>query len=137
MRKKLTVVVAGLALLLAAVPLMAHHAFSAEFEANKPVELKGTVTEMEWINPHTWIHIDVKGPDGKVTNWMVEGGAPNAMFRRGFTKNSLPAGVEIVVQGYQAKDGSPRANGRELTLTEGRCSWARRAPAPGDPGGQQ
>src|SRR6266481_4589893 len=97
MRKKLTVVVAGLALLLAAVPLMAHHAFSAEFEANKPVELKGTVTEMEWINPHTWIHIDVKGPDGKVTNWMVEGGAPNALLRRGFSKDSLPAGTEILI----------------------------------------
>jgi uncharacterized protein DUF6152 len=140
MRKKLTVVVAGLALLLAAVPLMAHHAFSAEFEANKPVELKGTVTEMEWINPHTWIHIDVKGPDGKVTNWMVEGGAPNAMFRRGFTKNSLPAGVEIVVQGYQAKDGSARANGRELKFADGKTLFmgSTGTGAPGDtPGGQQ
>jgi hypothetical protein len=120
MRTKPSVVLGGLALLLAAVPLMAHHAFSAEFEASKPVTLKGTVTEMEWINPHAWIHMDVKGPDGKVTNWMVEGGAPNALLRRGFNKNSLPAGVEIVVEGYQAKDGSSRANGRELTFADGK-----------------
>lgn len=120
MRTKPSVVLAGLALLLAAVPLMAHHAFSAEFEAKKPVTLKGTVTEMEWINPHAWIHMDVKGPDGKVTSWMVEGGAPNALLRRGFTKNSLPAGVEIIVEGYQAKDGSARANGRELTYADGK-----------------
>ena len=136
MRTKFTVVVAGLALLAAAVPLMAHHAFSAEFEANKPVTLKGTVTEMEWINPHAWIHMDVKGPDGKVTSWMVEGGAPNALLRRGFTKNSLPAGVEIVVEGYQAKDGSPRANGRELTFADGKKLFlgSTGTGAPGDAG---
>jgi uncharacterized protein DUF6152 len=139
MRTKLSVVLGGLALLVAAVPLMAHHAFSAEFEANKPVTLKGTVTEMEWINPHAWIHMDVKGPDGKVTSWMIEGGAPNALLRRGFTKNSLPAGVEIVVEGYQAKDGSSRANGRELTFADGKKLFlgSTGTGAPGDPTTQQ
>ncbi|HTA45036.1 MAG TPA: DUF6152 family protein, partial [Bryobacteraceae bacterium] len=80
----------------------------------------GTVTEMEWINPHSWIHIDVKGSDGKVTSWMVEGGSPNALLRRGFTKESLPAGAVIMIEGYQAKDGSNRANGRDITFADGR-----------------
>lgn len=121
MRKKLGLMAAGLGIAVAAmVPVSAHHAFSAEFDANKPVSLKGTVTKMEWINPHSWIHLDVKKPDGKVEQWMVEGGAPNALLRRGFTKNSLPPGVEISVEGYQAKDGSMRANGRDITFTDGR-----------------
>jgi hypothetical protein len=139
MRTKLSLVVAGSALLLATVPVTAHHAFSAEFEADKPVTLKGTVTEVEWINPHTWIHIDVKGPDGKVTNWMIEGGPPNALLRRGFTKNSLPAGVEIVVQGYLSKDGTERANGRDLTFADGKKLFIGSAGtgAPGDPAGQK
>jgi hypothetical protein len=91
----------------------AHHSFAAEFDANAPVTLRGTITKMEWINPHSWIHIDVKTPDGKVEKWMVEGGAPNALLRRGWDRNSLPAGTKIKVQGFQAKDGSFRANGRD------------------------
>jgi hypothetical protein len=100
--------------------VVAHHAFSAEFDAKRPVKLRGTVTKMEWINPHSWIHIDVKDGKGKVESWMVEGGAPNALLRRGFTKESLPVGTEILVEGYQAKDGSNRANGRDITLPDGK-----------------
>ncbi len=102
-----------------AVPVWAHHAFSAEFDAKKPLKLQGTVTRMEWINPHAWIHIEVKDKDGKVVTWMIEGGTPNTLFRRGFTKKSLLPGTEIVVDGYQAKDGSMKANGRDLTLPDG------------------
>ncbi len=120
MRTKLALVVAGGALLLAAVPMWGHHAFAAEFDAKKPVKLEGKVTKMEWINPHAWIHIDVKNADGSVTNWMVEGGTPNTLLRRGFTKDSLLPGTEIVVDGYQAKDGSNRANGRDVTFPDGR-----------------
>ena len=110
----------ALAVLVAAVPLLAHHAFSAEFDANRPVQLKGTVTKMEWINPHAWIHIDVTMEDGKVESWMVEGGTPNTLFRRGFTKKSLMPGTVILVDGYQAKDGTMKANGRNLTFEDGR-----------------
>ena len=113
----------GLALgaaLLAAAPVWAHHAFAAEFDGKTPVKLQGTVTKMEWINPHAWIHIDVKDKDGKVTNWMVECGTPNTLLRRGVNKNSVTAGMEIVVDGYQAKDGSNKANGRDVTFADGR-----------------
>src|SRR6476620_7576365 len=120
MRTKLSVLIASAALLAAAVPVLAHHSFAAEFDAKKPVKLQGTVTKMEWINPHAWIHIDVKKPDGTVEKWMIEGGTPNTLFRRGFTKTSLPYGTVIVVDGYQAKDGALRANGRDLTFPDGR-----------------
>lgn len=98
----------------------AHHAFAAEFDANKPVNFKGKITKMEWINPHTWLHVDVKGPDGKMVNWAIEAGTPNVLFRRGFTKQSLLPGTDIQIDGYQAKDGSHRANGRDLTFADGR-----------------
>jgi len=99
---------------------LAHHAFQAEFDDKKPVHLRGKVTEMEWINPHSWIHIDVPNADGSVTNWMVECGSPNIMLRRGFTKRSLEVGTELEVQGYQAKNGSNRANGSAVTFKDGK-----------------
>ena len=121
MRTKLAVVVAGIGLLvLAARPVRAHHAFAAEFDATKPVKFKATVKKMEWTNPHTWLHVDVKNPDGTVTEWAIEAGTPNVLFRRGFTRQSLLPGAEIVVDGYQAKDGSHRANGRDLTFPDGK-----------------
>ncbi len=98
----------------------AHHAFSAEFDGNRPITLRGTVTRMEWVNPHSWIHLAVKNPDGTVEAWMIEAGAPNAMFRRGFRKDSLPPGTEILVEGFQAKSGKKLANGRDLTFADGR-----------------
>jgi hypothetical protein len=113
-----TLLAAGI--LSAGTLLNAHHAFSAEFDANKPVTLRGTVTKMEWVNPHSWLHIDVKDPDGKVTSWMIEGGPPTGLIRRGFTKNSLPAGTEVVVEGFRAKDNSFRANGRDITFPDGK-----------------
>ena len=108
------------ALVLSAAVASAHHSFAAEFDANAPVVLKGTITKMEWINPHSWIHIDVKNPDGTVTEWMVEGGTPNTLFRRGFTRESVKAGMEITVEGYRAKNGANRANGRDLILKDGK-----------------
>jgi hypothetical protein len=121
MRTKLAVTIAILgSLLVGAVSLSAHHAFAAEFDANKPVKFEGTVTSMQWINPHVWLHMDVKTPDGKVEKWSFEAGTPNVLFRRGFTKNSLLPGTKIVIDGYQAKDGSRRANGRDITFPDGR-----------------
>jgi hypothetical protein len=118
MQTILSVSVAALGLLLTVKPVSAHHAFAAEFDAKKPVKLRGTVTKMEWINPHAWIHIDVKKDSG-TEEWMIEAGTPNTLLRRGFTKDSLKAGTEILVDGYQSKDGSLRANGRDLTLPNG------------------
>jgi hypothetical protein len=98
----------------------AHHAFAAEFDANKPVNFKGTITKMEWTNPHSWLHVMVMQPDGTAATWAIEAGTPNVLFRRGFTKDTLAPGTEVVIDGYQAKDGSNRANGRDLTLPDGR-----------------
>ena len=124
MRRNLSIVVAVVVLLLAAVPVWAHHAFTAEFDRNKPVKFRGTVTKMEWINPHAWLHMDVKSEDGKTVKWMIEAAAPNALLRRGWTKNSLPPGTDIIVEGFQAKDGSTRANGSIITFTDGRKLFA-------------
>ena len=112
--------VAALMLVFVGDSARAHHAFAAEFDATKPVRLRGTITKMEWINPHAWIHIDVKKNSGPAEKWMIEGGTPNTLLRRGFTKTSVAIGTEIIVDGYQAKDGSLKANGRDLTLPDGR-----------------
>lgn len=119
MRHKLVFAIAGAGLILAAVPAWAHHAFAAEFDAKKPVHFEGKVTKVELINPHSWIHVDVKNPDGTVTNWMFEAGSPNVLLRRGFTKNTIAPGTDVIVDGYQSKDGSNRANGRDITLPNG------------------
>jgi len=135
MNAKLATTFMSLALLLIAVPVWAHHAFSAEYDASKPLTIKGKVTKWELVNPHSWIHIDVVGPDGKVTPWMVEGGSPNSLLRNGFTKNSLPAGTEIVVEGYQAKDGANRAVGKDITYPDGKRLFLG-GSAPGAGGGE-
>jgi hypothetical protein len=136
MRKTLFAAVAAMGLLLAVSPLRAHHAFAAEYDAKKQVRLEGVVTQMEWINPHAWIHIDVTGPDGKVTSWMVEGGSPNILLRRGFNKGSLEKGQKITVDGFQAKDGSNRANGSNITYPDGKKLFlgSSGTGAPVDPG---
>ncbi|HSR07534.1 MAG TPA: DUF6152 family protein [Bryobacteraceae bacterium] len=118
MRNKLAIVLTAAGMLLAAAPVWAHHAFAAEFNEKAPLKLQGVVTKWELVNPHSWIHLDVKGPDGKITSWMVEGGSPNALFRNGFTKESLPEGTEIIVEGYKAKDGANRAVGASLTYAK-------------------
>ena len=120
MRLQRALITTFAALLLVGTAVSAHHSFAAEFDSNKPIQLKGTVTRVEWINPHTWIHVAVKDADGKTEEWMIEGGTPNTLLRRGLTKNSLPEGTEIVVDGYRAKNGSNRANGRDVTFPDGR-----------------
>jgi len=128
MRSKLLMSAAGL--LVAIAPVMGHHAFGGEFDPNKPVLLKGKVTKLEWVNPHAWIHVEIPKADGaeacqftpnaKCDEWMVEGGTPNTLLRRGITRDSLQPGTEVLVDGYQAKDGTHRANGNHLTLADGR-----------------
>lgn len=120
MRIRLILVIAAVAVAAAAVPSWAHHAFASEFDARRPVKFRGIVTKMEWINPHAWMHVEVKKPDGTVENWMIEAGTPNMLFRRGVNKDTVKAGMEVVIDGYQAKDGSRRANGRDVTLPDGR-----------------
>jgi hypothetical protein len=134
MRTKLVGVLGGTVLILvAAAPAQAHHSFAAEFDAAKPITLRGVVKKMEWINPHSWLTLDVKNADGTVTTWEVEAGAPNAMFRRGFTRNSLPVGTEVVVNGFQAKDGKQRANGRDIRFPDGKLLFMGSSGTPGAP----
>jgi hypothetical protein len=120
MFKKASLIAAAAGLLLAAVPMFAHHSFGAEFDANKPVKLRGKVVRIEFVNPHAWIHVDVKESDGTTTEWMIEGGSPNALVRHGITKDTLPVGSEVIFEGSQAKDGSHRANGQHITLADGK-----------------
>ena len=117
MRAKLFVLAV---LVLAAAPAWAHHAFAAQFDQTRPLKLKGSVVKWEVTNPHSWIYMDVKGDDGKAVTWMIEGGSPNNLYRLGFTKDSLPPGAEIMVEGYQAKDRSTRAVGKNVTFSDGR-----------------
>ncbi len=121
MRRKLAVAVVGasLAVMGTAGSVSAHHAFAAEFDANSPINFEGTVTKMDWLNPHVWIHLDIEMPNGTVESWAFEGGTPNVLFRRGFTRESLLPGTRIKVDGYQSKDGSNRANGRDITFPDG------------------
>jgi len=118
MRSRFAAICVGL--FLVGARLSAHHAFAAEFDEKRPITLHGTVTKMEWVNPHSWIHIDVKDADGKVTSWMIEGGSPNALLRLGFTMNAVQYGMAIVVEGFQAKDGTNKGVGRSLTFADGR-----------------
>ena len=133
MRTKLFIAT-GFVLLLAAVPVLAHHAFSAEFDVNKPLTLKGTLTKWEMINPHSWFHIDVKGPDGKVVEWMIEGGSPNTLIRLGVTKSTVKVGTEFTIEGYQAKEGTNKAVGRNFILADGtRLFLSLNGAVPGTP----
>jgi len=135
MRTTFTVIVA-LGAWLVAAPLPAHHAFSSEFDITKPLKLQGTLTKWEMINPHSWFHIDVKNPDGAVVPWLIEGGSPNQLIRLGVTKNTLKVGTEFIIEGYQARDGTNKAVGRNFTLADGR-SFLLGGSAPGAAGAEK
>ncbi len=133
MTKKASLLAAAAGLLLAAVPMFAHHSFGAEFDSNKPVKLRGKVAKIDFVNPHAWIYVNVKGDDGTTTQWMIEGGSPNALVRHGLTKDALPIGTEVIFEGFQAKDGSHRANGRDITLADGKKLFLGANPGEGPP----
>ena len=120
MRMKLAVLVAGFGLLAGAEQALAHHAFAAEFDVNRPLTLKGSLVKWDMVNPHSWFHLSVKGPDGKVVEWLVEGGSPNQLIRLGVTKTTIPIGTELTIEGYQAKDGTNKAVGRNFVLADGK-----------------
>jgi hypothetical protein len=124
MRTKLGLAIAGLGLLLSAVPAMAHHSFAAEFDSNKPVTLKGTVAKIDWMNPHIWVYVDVKDDSGKTVRWQCEGGPPNTLTRNGWTKNALKEGDQITIQGFMAKDATNTCNSRSVKLPDGRNVFA-------------
>ena len=134
MRRILVPAIAVFTLCAAGSPVSAHHSFAGEFDVEKPIKLQGTITRVEWINPHAWIHIDVKKPDGTVESWAIEGGTPNTLYRRGITRESIKAGMVINVFGYLARDGSKKANGRDLTLPDGRKLFLSGAGANEQPG---
>lgn len=136
MRRTLSGAAVGVVVIMFGVaPLVAHHAFSAEFDRNKPVKLQGAITGMDWVNPHAWIHLDVKKPDGKVEKWMVEGGTPNSLLRRGLKRTDLKVGIEVTMSGFQAKDGQNRASGARISLPDGRSIFVGSSGtgAPDDP----
>ena len=135
MRTRLPALAITAALLWSATPAFPHHSFAAEFDAKQPMTLKGTITKIDFVNPHSWLYIDVKNPDGKVVNWAIEMGSPNGLIRRGVTKASVPVGTEVTVDGYRAKDGTPTANGTTIKMPDGRQLFAG-SSAPGAPGGE-
>ena len=124
---------AAAGLLISSVSLLAHHAFTAEFDTKKPVKLRGTIAKIEMVNPHSWIYIDVKNDDGTVSQWMLEAGSPNVLVRRGFSKAAIPKGTEVIFEGFQAKDGSNRANGRDITFPDGKKLFIGSTGAEGPP----